>query len=266
MTQARFVASPNHGPRPAGTRIDMLVLHYTGMADAESALERLCDPSTAVSAHYLIDRDGATTALVREERRAWHAGVASWHGASDINDRSIGIELVNPGHQWGYLPFPPEQMTALAGLCRGIVARHPIPPRRILGHSDVAPLRKSDPGELFDWRGLARAGIGWWPDPEPVPDGWQPGPTAAMRQSLRRIGYACPDAGGALNDTDRAVLLAFQRRWMPQGLSGAWDGPTSHRVCQLIRLSGGSGGAGGHTGGGRYDDPSSMSASGSVIP
>ena len=128
MKPHREVPSPNHGPRPSGSVIDMLILHYTGMPDAAGALERLCDPESRVSAHYLVDRDGTVTALVAEERRAWHAGVASWCGATDINDRSIGIELVNPGHRWGYLPFPPEQMSVLAELCRGIVSRHAIDP------------------------------------------------------------------------------------------------------------------------------------------
>ena len=235
MRPHREVASPNHGPRPSGSAIDMLILHYTGMPDAAGALERLCDPETRVSAHYLVDRDGTVTALVPEERRAWHAGVASWRGATDINDRSIGIELVNPGHQWGYLPFPPEQMSVLAELCRGIISRYAIDPGRILGHSDVAPARKSDPGELFDWRGLARAGIGWWPDPVPVPRDWRPLPLAGLRAALRLIGYDCPDDGG--RETDRAVVRAFQCHWLPDRLSGRIDRDTAHRIVQLAGLA-----------------------------
>ncbi len=235
MKPHREVPSPNHGPRPSGSVIDMLILHYTGMPDAAGALERLCDPESRVSAHYLVDRDGTVTALVAEERRAWHAGVASWCGATDINDRSIGIELVNPGHRWGYLPFPPEQMSVLAELCRGIVSRHAIDPGRVLGHSDVAPARKSDPGELFDWRGLALAGIGWWPDPDPVPRDWRPLPRAGVRAALRRIGYDCPDDGG--RETDRAVVRAFQSHWLPGRVSGRIDRDTAHRIVQLAGLA-----------------------------
>ena len=228
----RQLASPNHGPRPDGCAVDMVILHYTGMPDAAGALERLCDREAGVSAHYLVERDGAVTALVPEHRRAWHAGVASWRGATDINDRSIGIELVNPGHRWGYLPFPPEQMSALVALCREIVARHAIDPGRILGHSDVAPARKSDPGELFDWRGLAHEGVGWWHDPVPVPRDWDPVPPAGLRAALRRIGYDCPDDGGC----DRAVVRAFQRHWLPDRVSGEADRVTAHRIVQLAGL------------------------------
>ncbi len=234
MRAHREVTSPNHGPRPSGCVIDMLILHYTGMPDAAGALERLCDPEARVSAHYLVDRDGTVTALVPEERRAWHAGVASWRGATDINDRSVGIELVNPGHQRGYLPFPPEQMSVLVELCRGIISRHAIDPGHVLGHSDVAPARKSDPGELFDWRGLARAGIGWWPDPVPVPLDWRPLPLAGLRAALRLIGYDCPDDGGS--ETDHAVVRAFQSHWLPGQVSGKIDRGTAHRIVQLAGL------------------------------
>ena len=148
--------SPNYGARPARVSIDLVVLHYTGMPTARSALARLCDPAASVSAHYLIEEAGAIHRLVAEERRAWHAGVASWMGATDINDRAIGIELVNPGHAFGYRSFPDAQMDALEALLATILARHDIPPHRVVGHSDVAPMRKQDPGELFDWQRLAR--------------------------------------------------------------------------------------------------------------
>ena len=156
--------SPNQEPRPAGVAIDTLILHYTGMKTAKEALSRLCDPEAKVSAHYLVDEDGAVFLLVPEAKRAWHAGVSSWRGESNINDRSIGIELVNPGHEFGYRAFPEKQMAALIPLLRGILARHPIPQSRVLGHSDVAPGRKTDPGELFEWHRLAESGIGLWPD------------------------------------------------------------------------------------------------------
>ena len=142
----------------------MLVLHYTGMPSAAAALARLCDPGAKVSAHYLVDEDGTVQALVAEQNRAWHAGVSFWRGATGLNDRSIGIEIVNPGHEFGYRPFPPAQMQAVRELCRGILARWPIPARNVVAHSDIAPNRKQDPGELFDWRGLAAAGIGLWTD------------------------------------------------------------------------------------------------------
>ena len=161
--------SPNFDARPPGARIDMLVLHYTGMVSAEAAIERLCDPAAKVSAHYLIDEDGAVRRLVDENHRAWHAGEASWRGKSDINARSLGIELVNPGHEFGYRPFPEAQMAALEALAQDILARHTIEARNVVGHSDVAPRRKTDPGELFDWRRLAEAGIGLWPGKPPTP-------------------------------------------------------------------------------------------------
>jgi N-acetylmuramoyl-L-alanine amidase len=151
--------SPNHAARPEPARIDMLVLHYTGMITAAAALERLCDPDARVSAHYVVEENGVIRQLVPETRRAFHAGVSCWAGESDLNAVSLGIEIVNPGHDWGYRRFPQEQMAAVEGLCRDLVARHPIPPHRVVGHSDIAPERKSDPGELFDWARLARAGI-----------------------------------------------------------------------------------------------------------
>ena len=156
--------SPNHDDR-GGAVVDMLVIHYTGMASADAALARLCDPVAKVSAHYTIDEDGTVYAMVPEARRAWHAGASCWAGARDINARSIGIELVNPGHEFGYRAFAPAQIAALITLCQGIVTRHAIPAWRVLGHSDVAPMRKDDPGELFPWETLAKAGIGLWPVP-----------------------------------------------------------------------------------------------------
>ncbi len=164
MTRHR--PSPSFDTRPEGTRIDMLVLHYTGMDSAEAALARLLDPGVEVSAHYLIDEDGHVVRLVEECWRAWHAGVASWRGSADINARSIGIELVNPGHEFGYRPFPKAQMAALIELAGDILARFPeIPARNVVAHSDVAPTRKMDPGELFDWRLVARRGRRGGPRP-----------------------------------------------------------------------------------------------------
>lgn len=229
----RFVdrPSPNHDARPQGQAVDILLLHYTDMASAAAALERLCDPAARVSAHYCIDEDGTVYRLVDEARRAWHAGVSSWAGASDINARSIGVELVNPGHTCGYRPFPAAQMTALSALAKAILARHPIPPGRVLGHSDVAPARKRDPGELFDWRALAAAGIGLWPD-APSPADPAPG-IAEIQAQLARFGYAVP-RHGRLDDETRAVLAAFQRHFRPAAVTGEPDGETVARLDALL--------------------------------
>ena len=219
--------SPNHDARPDGTAIDILLLHYTGMQSAEAALDRLTDPSAKVSAHYLIDEDGCCYRMVDESRRAWHAGVASWHGETDINARSIGIELVNPGHEFGYRPFPGLQMDSLINLATAILARHPFPASRVLAHSDVAPDRKEDPGELFDWENLSRSGIGIWPADAPstieIMDF-----SDAMRL-LAEIGYAAP-ADTVMSQSARSVLLAFQRRWLPRGLTGALTPETAARI------------------------------------
>ncbi len=224
-------ASPNHDPRPGDGAVDMLVLHYTGMRSAAEALDRLCSAEAKVSAHYLIDEDGGAWRLVPEERRAWHAGVSYWAGRRDINGASIGIELVNPGHAFGYRPFPKRQMAALARLARGILARHPIPPRHVLGHSDVAPQRKADPGELFDWPRLARAGIGLWPDfrarTGPAAD------IAEMQAMLAAIGYETPQTG-ILDDATRQVVVAFQRHFRPSRCDGVPDAETMQRIAVLL--------------------------------
>jgi N-acetylmuramoyl-L-alanine amidase len=225
--------SPNHDARPAGQAVDILLLHYTGMASAGEALERLCDPAAKVSAHYMIDEDGTIWRLVPEARRAWHAGVANWAGATDINARSIGIELVNPGHEFGYRAFPEPQMAALETLAQGILARHPIPPRRVLGHSDVAPLRKEDPGELFDWARLARAGIGLWPS-EAAADAPAPG-ISRLQSGLARYGYGVPRTG-VLDPETRAVLTAFQRHFRPARIDGAADPGTAAQLAALLAL------------------------------
>ena len=217
--------SPNHNARPEGQAVDILLLHYTGMESAEAALARMCDPAAEVSAHYCIDEDGALHVLVPEARRAWHAGRALWAGASDINGRSIGIELVNPGHEFGYRPFPEPQMARLVALAEEILERHPIPPERVLGHSDVAPLRKEDPGELFDWARLAAAGIGLWPE-DPPPLAEVPS-EAEIRAALARFGY------GYLEEDLPAVLRAFQRHFRPSAVTGEADAETAARLFAL---------------------------------
>lgn len=221
--------SPNREPRPGGTAVDILLIHYTGMLTGAAALDRLCQPDAKVSAHYLIEEDGRILRLVPEELRAWHAGVACWAGKTDINDRSIGIELVNPGHEFGYRTFPEAQMAALIDLAEAIRTRHPIPSHRVLGHSDVAPERKQDPGELFDWPRLARHGVGVWPRAvaEPLST---PGPEWFLTR-LERAGY-CTNA-------DPSVLItAFQRHFRPEAVTGVPDTGTAARLTGLLKVLG----------------------------
>jgi N-acetylmuramoyl-L-alanine amidase len=212
--------SPNHDDR-GGAAVDLLLLHYTGMQSAAAALDRLCDPLARVSAHYALDEEGTVYAMVPEARRAWHAGVSDWAGARDINARSIGIELVNPGHEFGYRAFPEAQIGALTRLCRDILGRHAIAPWRVLGHSDVAPARKDDPGELFPWAGLAAAGIGFWPAP-----GADPG-EAAVADLLTRYGY---DPEAPLEKT----VAAFQRHFRPARVNGMADDETRCLLSGLV--------------------------------
>lgn len=226
-------ASPNHDARPADQPVDILMLHYTGMQTGQAAIDRLCDPEARVSSHYVVEEDGTIWRLVPEARRAWHAGISFWRGHETLNGRCIGIEIVNPGHEWGYRPFPAEQMAAVAELARGILARHPIPARNVVGHSDVAPDRKEDPGELFDWPWLAAQGVGLWPDfsdaiPAAAVD------EAALRQDLAVFGYPvpAPDAGDAAFAT---LLRAFQRHWRPAAVTGCADPETAARAAMLVR-------------------------------
>lgn len=228
--------SPNHGERRLP--VTMLVLHYTGMSSAGDALDRLCDPAAEVSAHYLIDEQGRIFALVDEARRAWHAGRAHWRRISDVNSASIGIELVNPGHELGYRPFPEAQMAALVPLCRGILARHAIPPRNVVGHADVAPLRKQDPGELFDWPRLAAAGIGVWPRPvEGRGRDLGPGDTGEdverFQAALATWGYG-QVADGRFGDETQAVMTAFQRHFRPARIDGRADAESRALLTGLL--------------------------------
>ena len=194
----------------------MLILHYTGMRSGAVAIDRLCDPAAKVSAHYVVEEDGRVFRLVQESRRAWHAGISHWRGANGLNARSIGIEVVNPGHEHGYRPFAALQMAALCDLCLGILARHPIPAWNVVGHSDVAPDRKEDPGEFFDWEGLAANGVGLWPRAAGRDDG----------DALRLLG-----AIGYRTDLPLPVLLrAFQRHWRPGRVDGGADSETLARL------------------------------------
>ena len=220
----RRCPSPNFDARPANIPVDMLVLHYTGMETAEAARTRLCDAEAKVSAHYLIDEDGTVTGMVDEAHRAWHAGVSLWRGHTAINARSIGIEIVNPGHEFGYRPFPEAQMAALVDLAGDMVRRRAIPARNVVGHSDVAPRRKMDPGELFPWQRLAAAGIGLWPEESDEcmmePD--------MVRHMLADYGYETEN----LFDT----LKAFQRHFRPARVNGRIDFETARLLRGLLEV------------------------------
>lgn len=217
----KHAPSPNHDERP-DVPTDMLILHYTGMRSAAEAIERLRDPVARVSSHYVVEEDGLVWQLVPEGRRAWHAGISAWRGHTVLNDRSVGIEIVNPGHEWGYRPFPALQMAAVCDLSLEILGRHPIPPRNVVAHSDIAPDRKQDPGELFDWEGLAQNGVGLWPGND--------GAEVAVDQvpaALSRIGYR--------SDLPLDVLLtAFQRHWRPAQVTGQADAGTRARLAGVL--------------------------------
>ncbi len=232
LLSVRERSSPNHECRGEAARIDTLVLHYTGMKTAGEAIERLCDPSARVSAHYVIEEDGTIWRLVSEARRAFHAGRSCWAGESDLNAVSIGIEIVNPGHEWGYRPFPDKQMAAVERLSGALLSRFPIPPHRVVGHSDIAPDRKSDPGELFDWSRLARAGVGIWPEP------------ATDRARGRGYGVGVVERAGALADlaaigycvaagAEAICVAAFQRRFRPERWDGRLDAETARRLAEV---------------------------------
>jgi N-acetylmuramoyl-L-alanine amidase len=211
--------------------LDMLVLHYTGMKDGPSALARMQeDKEPRVSAHYMVEEDGRAFALVPEDKRAWQAGRSWWRGDEDLNSRSIGIEIVNPGHEWGYRPFPEPQIAAVLELCRGILSRWPIPQNRIVAHSDIAPDRKEDPGELFPWKRFAEAGVGLWPEPQ-RPEPWMmhgaemgdAGVTVeGLQRDLATIGYRI-SVTGVFDAATAAVVRAFQRRWRPMRVDGVGD-------------------------------------------
>jgi N-acetylmuramoyl-L-alanine amidase len=218
--------SPNHAARPDPARIDMLVLHYTGMRTAAQAVERLCDPDARVSAHYVIEENGVIWRLVPENRRAFHAGVSCWEGESDLNAVSLGIEIVNPGHEWGYRPYPEAQMAAVEALCADLISRHAIPAHRVVGHSDIAPDRKADPGELFDWPRLARAGIGIWPGAKSSDPAREIDPAQALAD-LAAIGYC------ATERSLRPAVTAFQRRFRQSRCDGRLDPETAARLSEV---------------------------------
>jgi N-acetylmuramoyl-L-alanine amidase len=227
--------SPNFGSRAANTPIDMLVVHYTGMVDAQSALKRLSDPVAKVSAHYCIDEGGTIYQLVGEEKRAWHAGISYWRGETDVNSRSLGIELVNPGHDHGYRAFPTAQMESLIGLSSQILARHPIPKRNVVGHSDIAPSRKQDPGELFDWQALASEGIGLWPSPLSETTHAPCNPDIMLAD----YGYetTATDSGTvSARAGTHSVVEAFQRHFRPSKIDGVMDEQSTRLLMTLLEV------------------------------
>ncbi len=234
-----FLPSPNFGERRGHARPDSIVLHYTGMATAEAALALLRDPASQVSAHYFVWESGEVAQLVAEEKRAWHAGVGFWGGATDLNSASIGIEIANPGHDGALPPFPRPQIDAVIALCRDIAERRAIRAERILAHSDIAPARKRDPGEKFPWDSLARAGVGHWTAPAPIDGdallgaGQEGPPVRALQAMLALYGYGV-ELTGVYDRQTRTVVAAFQRHFRPERIDGDADASTVATLRALI--------------------------------
>lgn len=226
----------NFNDRP-NEPVSILVLHYTGMRSLEDALDKLSKPEGKVSCHYLVSEKGEIYAMVPEEKRAWHAGVSHWRGRDNLNDVSIGIEIENPGHEWGYRPFPPVQMNAVASLCQDILARHAIPPRNVVAHSDIAPMRKEDPGELFDWQWLAEQGVGLWPEVREKGSGIRDQKDISdIQKNLAAYGYGLP-VTGEVDELTTKTIIAFQRHFRPAKLNGIWDAECEMLLQRLLATS-----------------------------
>jgi N-acetylmuramoyl-L-alanine amidase len=236
---AKVFPSPNHGERAGGRRPDMLLLHYTGMPTAAEALQRLCNPIAEVSAHYFVFEDGRILQLAPEARRAWHGGAGAWAGETDINSCSIGIEIAHPGHDGGLPPYPERQIDGVIGLCRDIASRWAIRPERVLAHSDVAPDRKEDPGEVFPWRRLHEGGVGHWVEPAPIRDGrffarGEAGqPIEALQAMLALYGYGI-EISGIFDARTEKVVAAFQRHFRPARVDGIADASTITTLRDLL--------------------------------
>ncbi|MGO4619798.1 N-acetylmuramoyl-L-alanine amidase [Ensifer sp. 2YAB10] len=236
---ARFMPSPNFGDRADLRAPDMIVLHYTGMSTGASALEWLCREESQVSSHYFVHEDGRVDQLVPEARRAWHAGKSYWKGETDINSCSIGIEIANPGHPGGLPDFPEKQIAAVVELCRDCGDRWSIAPERVLAHSDIAPIRKVDPGEKFPWHVLHREGVGHWVEPAPIGGGrfFQRGdqgqPVEAIQSMLSLYGYGIDVTGEFCEKTEGAVA-AFQRHFRQQRVDGIADISTLDTLHRLL--------------------------------
>lgn len=211
--------SPNYDERDGP--VGLLVMHYTGMPTGRAAIDLLKSPRAKVSAHYVVEEDGTIHCLVPEAKRAWHAGVSCWRGRTMLNDCSIGIEIVNPGHSWGYRAFPGRQMKSVLELSQGIVTRHNILARNVVAHSDIAPNRKQDPGELFPWPWLAAQGVGVWTD--------EFAPSVDWQADLTAIGYD-------MTLPVQEVLRAFQRHFLPKSPTGTADALTRGRAAALRQL------------------------------
>jgi N-acetylmuramoyl-L-alanine amidase len=241
---AEFRPSPNHSERKDGRRPDMILLHYTGMPEAGEALERLCAQGSEVSAHYFVYEDGRIVQMVPESRRAWHAGESVWAGETDINSCSIGIEIVNPGHDYGYVDFPKRQIAAVTALCRGIQTRHSIQSTRVLAHSDVAPARKRDPGERFPWRTLWDSGVGHWAKSAPIKDGGQllalgdrGDAVSTMQDLLSQYGYGVA-INGIYDSVMHDLVTAFQRHFRQERVDGVTDESTRTTLRDLLATRG----------------------------
>lgn len=226
----RLIDSPSPNFNERKHPVDMLVLHYTGMADGATALARMRDPASEVSAHYMVEEDGGVHVLVREEDRAWHAGRSQWQGDDDLNSRSIGVEIVNGGHEFGLPAYPDAQIDAVIELCQAIEQRWSIPQTRIVGHSDIAPQRKDDPGERFPWRRLAESGLGLWPDDAAIEAARSE--RVDIGEALKRIGYSVDPGADQM-----PLVRAFQRRWRPQNVSGSLDAETTTLIRAVAAIS-----------------------------
>ena len=235
----RVEPSPNIDDRTGLGRPDMIVLHYTGMQFCHEAIHRLCDTKARVSSHYVVQENGSIVQLVPEGMRAWHAGVSVWGGDPDVNSRSIGIEICNPGHDFGYPEFPSRQIAATITLCRSILTRHIIRPENIVAHSDVAPSRKNDPGEKFPWKRLAQSGIGLWVEVGAVADiePLKPNDTGTkitdLQRSLAEYGYGI-DISGRYDVSTKEVITAFQRHFRPSQVDGIADAETMQMLRKLL--------------------------------
>lgn len=238
----QLMPSPNVNIRNGDQKISILLLHYTGMITAAKACHWLCAKESEVSCHYLVDEQGELTQMVDEKMRAWHAGIGSWHGQKDVNSRSIGIEIHNPGHTHGYVDFPKVQMVAVASLCKDIMSRHNISARGVLAHSDIAPQRKIDPGERFDWKFLHSQSVGHWVKPEPISggsflqEGDQGDAVLALQSLLKLYGYGI-QLTGIYDETTRQTIKAFQRHFRQVKVDGVADASTVATLHNLLRTA-----------------------------
>jgi N-acetylmuramoyl-L-alanine amidase len=229
----------NSDARAEGARIELLVLHYTGMQSEDGALDWLCRAESRVSCHYFVFTDGRIVQSVPEARRAWHAGISTWRGLTDLNSRSVGIEIANPGHEFGYIAFPRRQVDAVIALSRDIIARNRIEARDVVAHSDIAPSRKQDPGEKFPWRRLARHGVGRFVSPSRATVGTTLAPgergdaVRALQRDLAAIGFGI-DETGEYDALTRAVVAAFQRHWRQSNVDGKADPSTRKTIRKLL--------------------------------